>query len=59
MKLRTAKRATEGDSRTVKKFVILDTLRYDVDYKQTRFLELAEITQRYNGKKWVDFSWNK
>ena len=59
MKLRTVKRATEGDKRTVKKFILIDTLRYDVDYKQTRFLELAEITQIYNGKKWVDFCWAK
>lgn len=59
MKIRTVKRATEGDNRTVKKFILIDTLRYDVVYKQTRFLELAEITQVYDGKKWVNFCWNK
>ena len=59
MKKRKVKRVMEGDRRTVKKFVLVDTLRYDVDYKQTRFLELAEITQVYNGKKWVNFCWAK
>ena len=59
MKLRTVKRATEGDRRTVKKFILIDTLRYDVDYKQTRFLELAEIIQIYDGKKWVNFCWTE
>ena len=59
MKKRKVKRAMEGDRRTVKKFILVDTLRYDVDYKQTRFLELAQIDQIYDGKKWQDFCWTK
>ena len=59
MKKDKVKRAVLGDKRTIKKFVLCQTLRLPDGYEQTRYLELADITQNHDGEKWVDLCWSQ
>ncbi len=60
MKKRKVKRAILGDERTFKMFLLVPkTLGLADGYEQTRFLEVADVVQTYDGAKWNSVRWKE